>query len=195
MVRTTNRKSVAIMLDWLPNYHWILDQRWFFDHIPEWLIALFTFTLWWSTRKLWIATRDTLKHTQGTTEIIQRAYVSARLGGITTTTEGYVLAHVNFKNVGHLPAYDFKWHIDLTPSDQDEWKPPPVPDSDLRPSGVLPIGTTFKRGSKGIGVPSEKFIYAWETTVHQLLPPLQHRCEGHPGWWRLPHSQETCALS
>jgi hypothetical protein len=74
---------------------------------------------------------------------------------------GGVLAHVNFKNVGHLPAYDFKWHIDLTPSDQDEWKPPPVPDSDLRPSGVLPIGTTFKRGSKGIGVPSEKFIYAW----------------------------------
>jgi hypothetical protein len=25
----------------------------------------------------------------------------------------------------------------------------------------LPIGTTFVRGSKGIGPPSEKFIYVW----------------------------------
>jgi hypothetical protein len=67
------------MLNWLPDYHWlfdrIADQHWLVDHIPEWLIALFTFTLWRSTRKLWITTRDTLRHTERTTEILQRAYV------------------------------------------------------------------------------------------------------------------------
>jgi hypothetical protein len=36
------------MLDWLPDYRiaeWLLDQHWLVDHIPEWLIALFTGTL------------------------------------------------------------------------------------------------------------------------------------------------------
>jgi len=78
------------MLDWLPDYHqlstWFLDQHWLIDHTPEWLIAFFTATLWWSTRRLWIATQETLKHARDTNEILQRAYVSARPGGITTTT-------------------------------------------------------------------------------------------------------------
>src|SRR5215831_13299442 len=132
----SRRKSVAIML---PDYwlfdriaEWLRDQHWLVDHIPEWLIALFTFTLWRSTRKLWIATRDTLRHTQGTTESLQRAYVSVQPGGIGNTTKGHLLAHVNFKNVGHLPASDFKWIIqELTPSDHDDWKPPLISDSDL----------------------------------------------------------------
>jgi hypothetical protein len=155
------------MLDWLPDYRWLfgriaewlLDQHWLVDHIPEWLIALFTGTLWWSTRRLWIATRNTLRHTQGTTEVLQHV----QPGGIGTTTKGHILAHVNFKNVGHLPASDFKWTVqELIPSDQDDWKPPPISDSGLRPSGVLPIDTTFKRGSKALeGVPSNEFIYVW----------------------------------
>ena len=141
----------------------LLDQRWLTDHIPEWLIALFTGTLWWSTRRLWIATKETLKHARDTTEVLQRAYVSAQPGGIELDTRGYPLAHVDFKDVGHLPAYDFKWHIgDLTTSDQDDWRPPLVPDSDLRPSGALPIATTFTRGSGALDreVP-KKFIYTW----------------------------------
>jgi len=101
--------------------------------------------------------------TQGTTEILQRAYVSVQPGGLGTTTKSHLLAHVNFKNVVHLPASDFKWIIqELIPSDQDDWKPPPISDSDLQPAGVLPIDTTFKRGSKGLEyVPSNEFIYVW----------------------------------
>jgi hypothetical protein len=107
--------------------------------------------------------KNTLKHARDSTEIIQRAYVSARPGGIETTTHGYPLAHVDFKNVGHLPASDFKFHLEeLTTSDEDDWKPPPVPDSDLRASGVLPIATTFTRGSGQLDreIP-KKFIYVW----------------------------------
>jgi hypothetical protein len=90
--------------------------------------------------------------------------VSVQPGGIgTITTTGHLLAYVNFKNVGHLPASDLRWTIqELIPRDQDDWKPPPISDSDLQPSGVLPIDTTFKRGSKALDhVPSDAFIYVW----------------------------------
>jgi hypothetical protein len=65
--------------------------------------------------------------------------------------------------VGHSPASDFKWIIqELNPSDNGDWIPPPISDRDLRPSGVLPIDTTFKRGSKALeGVPPNEFIYVW----------------------------------
>jgi hypothetical protein len=133
----------------------------FIKHTPEWFVALFTLTLWWSTRRLWRVTRDTLKHTKETTEIIQRAYLSVRAGGIRDTTDGPLLAHVNFKNVGHLPASDFRWTIRLTPNDDGDWVPPQIPDGDLRQAGVLPIATSIKRGSPGVAVPSERFLYAW----------------------------------
>jgi hypothetical protein len=128
-------------------------MHWFFNHLAELLIAVSTGTLWWSTRRLWIATQDTLQHARDTTEIIQRAYVSAALGGLETNTVGHPIVHVDFKNVGHLPAYDLKFHIgNLTTNDDDTWKPPQILDGDLRQSGVLPIGTTFTRGSGPLSV-------------------------------------------
>jgi hypothetical protein len=93
----------------------------------------------------------------------QRAYVSALPGGVHTTTQGELLAHVEFKNVGHFPASQIKSLLKFTTSDDGEWSPPPIADKDLRPAGVLPIGISVTTGSHGIGVPQPwtKYLYAW----------------------------------
>jgi hypothetical protein len=95
--------------------------------------------------------------------VLQRAYVSAALGGISTTTRGELFAHVEFKNVGHLPASQVKSLLKFTASDGGDWSPPHVDDKDLRPAGVLPIGISVMTGSQGIGVPQPwtKYLYAW----------------------------------
>jgi hypothetical protein len=95
--------------------------------------------------------------------VLQRAYVSALPGGVSTTTRGELLAHVEFKNVGHLPASQIKSLLKFTASDDGDWSPPPVDDKDLRPAGVLPIGISVTTGSHGIGVPQPwpKYLYAW----------------------------------
>jgi hypothetical protein len=95
--------------------------------------------------------------------VLQRAYVSALPGGISTTTRGELLAHVEFKNVGHLPASQLKSLLKFTASDDGDWSPPHVDDKDLRPAGVLPIGISVTTGSHGIGVPQPwtKHLYAW----------------------------------
>jgi len=94
----------------------------------------------------------------------QRAYVSALPGGISTTTHGELLAHVEFKNVGHMPASEVKWRLELTAHDNGDWSPArAVDDKDLRPAGFLPIGISVTTGSYGIAVPQPwtKYLYAW----------------------------------
>jgi hypothetical protein len=73
------------------------------------------------------------------------------------------LAHVEFKNVGHLPASQVKSLLKITASDDGDWSPPRVDDKDLRPAGGLPIGIGVTTGSHGIGVPQPwtKYLYAW----------------------------------
>jgi hypothetical protein len=95
--------------------------------------------------------------------VLQRAYISAVPGGISTTTRGELLAHVEFKNVGHLPASQLKSLLKFTASDDGDWSPPAVDDKDLRPAGVLPIGISVTTGTHGIGVPQPwtKYLYAW----------------------------------
>ena len=95
--------------------------------------------------------------------VLQRAYVSALPGGISTTTRGELLAHVEFKNVGHLPASQLKSLLKFTAGDDGDWSPQPFDDKDLRPAGVLPIGISVTTGSYPIGVPQPwtKYLYAW----------------------------------
>jgi hypothetical protein len=96
--------------------------------------------------------------------VLQRAYVSALPGGISTTmSHGQLLAHVKFKNVGHLPATQVKSLLKFIPSHDGDWSPPRVDDKDLRPAGVLPVGISVTTGSHGIGVPQPwpKYLYAW----------------------------------
>jgi len=97
------------------------------------------------------------------TRVLQRAYVGALPGGVSTTTHGELLAHVELKNVGHLPASQVRSVLKFTPSDDGAWSPPNVDDKDLRPAGVLPVGMSVTTGSHGIGVPQPwtKYLYAW----------------------------------
>jgi hypothetical protein len=53
--------------------------------------------------------------------VLQRAYIGALPGGISTTTRGELLAHVEFKNVGHLPASQVKSPLKFTASDDGDW--------------------------------------------------------------------------
>jgi hypothetical protein len=107
---------------------------------------------------VWVGARQILD-----ARVVQRAYVSVVPGGISTSTHGELLAHVECKNVGHLPASELKWLLKFTASDDGDWSPPPVDDKDLRPAGVLPIGIGVTTGSHGIGVPQPwtKYLYAW----------------------------------
>jgi hypothetical protein len=93
----------------------------------------------------------------------QRAYVSALPGGVSTTTGGVLLVHVEFKNVGHFPASQVKSLLKFTANDDGEWSPPRIDDKDLRPASVLPIGISVTTGSHGIGIPQPwtKYLYAW----------------------------------
>ena len=113
-------------------------------------IAGFTGLLFIATAILaWIAVRQ-----MRDTRILQEQ------GGIISTTEGTLIGHVKFKNVGHLPASDFRWFLDVTPNDDGGWKPPEVgrlPDE----RGVCQIGARIIRGSRPFGVPSQQYIYVW----------------------------------
>jgi hypothetical protein len=85
----------------------------------EWLIAIaaiatafFTFTLWWSTHKLWKATWNTALAQERDTRILQRAYIAVEPRGIHLLSDGNrVLGHVGIKNAGNLPARNVSWRI------------------------------------------------------------------------------------
>jgi hypothetical protein len=124
-------------------------------------VAAYTAVLAISTIALWIVTARGIRNQRRDTEILQRAYVSVEPGEISSTTVGRPLAHVDFKNVGHLPASDFQWFLELTPSNDEHFRPPEIADDKLRAAGVLPIGTRIRRGSPDVRVATEKFLYAW----------------------------------
>jgi hypothetical protein len=45
------------------------------------------------------------------TRILQRAYISVESAGIRNATTGELIGHVEFANVGHLPASQVRWHL------------------------------------------------------------------------------------
>jgi hypothetical protein len=159
-----NPASMILQMAALREWLWLL-----WDHTTgnadtffAFVLCLFTAALTVSTIALWQATRAAAQRQSRDTEILQRAYVSVEPAGITTTTVGHPLAHVDFKNVGHLPASEFRWFLQLTPSNDENFSPPKIAEDKLRAAGVLPIGASIKRGSPDLlGVPSEKFLYAW----------------------------------
>jgi hypothetical protein len=60
------------------------------------MIAVFTFTLWQSTKRLWSATKAAAERQEQDTRILQRAYLSVRPLGIETyRTKDYVLGMCN----------------------------------------------------------------------------------------------------
>jgi len=124
------------------------------------VLAVSTGLLWWSTRRLWSATKSAAERQEKDTRILQRAYVSVQAAGIKNAKiTGLLIGHITFLNVGHLPASEIKWHLDITPSNDPDWVPPEA--TAIRDAGGLHPGVSIKRGSTRIGVPSEQFIYVW----------------------------------
>ena len=60
------------------------------------VVAVFTIALFWVG---WRQIADT--------KILQRAYLSVKPQGIVSSTNGLLVGHVAFKNVGKLPATEF----------------------------------------------------------------------------------------
>jgi hypothetical protein len=75
--------------------HWTADD----------IIALFTAVLAVSTIGLWLVTGQGIRAQARDTQILQRAYVAVEPLGIHSLKNSVeAVAHINIKNVGHLPA-------------------------------------------------------------------------------------------
>jgi hypothetical protein len=82
------------------------------------------------------------------TRTIERAYVNAEQSGIKDMTTGELVGHVTFRNVGRLPAREFRWAIGpVVVNGDSNWKPPRVADGDLSPTTILPLGGKMRMGS------------------------------------------------
>jgi hypothetical protein len=134
------------------------------------VLAVSTIGLWLSTGALWSATRDAAKRQERDTEILQRAYVAAELGGIRDMTpNGQLVGHVIFRNVGHLPATNLRDVVKEIEIHDGAWRPPTIPDTELEEHGVLPIGVKMTKGSGGLIFPGaveassivDKYLYVW----------------------------------
>ncbi|MGB8039227.1 MAG: hypothetical protein WCF39_14245, partial [Pseudolabrys sp.] len=84
----------------------------------------------------WRQTRDA--------RILQRAYLDVKFGGIKNNTDGDLVGHVIFQNVGHLPAQEFYWLVRLD-SGGSGWSPPKI--KILQGESVIPIGSSWPVGS------------------------------------------------
>jgi hypothetical protein len=127
------------------------------------IIALLTIIL------AWVAYRQ-----RAETKIVQRAYLNVKPEGIVTNTQGELLGHVAFKNVGKLPATEFKYvFMDVMVSHGD-WKTPRLKDRAFENTdddqGLVPVGASVPIGSSPITlaqvarseVPDDKkYLYVW----------------------------------
>ena len=105
------------------------------------------------------------------TRILQRAYVSANLGGIETNIEGVLVGHIIFENVGHLPAKDFSWRIKIAAHGGDRY-PERLTDADMEENvrGVVTVGAKWRMGSGGLHPPQDgqtyEHIFVWGRAVY-----------------------------
>jgi len=101
------------------------------------------------------------------TRILQRAYLSANIGGISPfrtieEREGHiVLAHVDIANVGHLPARRVSCCIKIVQSEDGELADFPIDEQDFLGSYVLTPGAITRQGSDSITLAEKGYIYVW----------------------------------
>jgi hypothetical protein len=118
-------------------------------------IAAFTGTLWWSTRRLWRATKNladdakiTAESQSTDTRVLQRAYLAIAPGGViplSSTTPPYTVAHISVQNVGNLPARNVSWFIDCKLSLDGKLNDFPIDESLFYGKNIIPPGTEMKR--------------------------------------------------
>jgi hypothetical protein len=101
--------------------------------LSDWLLVLFNFLLtvftgylWWSTRTLWRVTQQIADYQAQDTSALQRAYISTEGGNIEQIRTGDFVGYPLIRNVGRLPAMHIRWLIDMTASNDENWRPPTV---------------------------------------------------------------------
>jgi hypothetical protein len=98
---------------------------------------------------------------------IQRAYVSAEPEGLHPLLgekrEGhFLLAHVNFRNGGHIPARNFRWYLTIACDANKERRDFPVPDtSAFEGTTIIAPGGIQKFGTDDIRLADTGWIYVW----------------------------------
>jgi hypothetical protein len=116
------------------------------------IVAIFTVVL---ARVAWKQIRDA--------RILQRAYLDVGFGGIRDSTAGELVGHVDFKNVGHLPAQKLHWLVRLDSGDS-HWRSPKIRNKYLTGESVIPVGAKWPKGSNGLPHPADAggvYLYVW----------------------------------
>lgn len=129
-------------------------------------LAIFTGLLAISTVGLGYVTWRGIRNQSRETRILQRAYLTALLGGVDIDTNGQVLGQVIFSNAGHLPArkvsafVKIMWSAERGLSEFDSAQNPPQ-------SMVMPVNTKLAIGSGALAsgkqrlVNGQGYIYVW----------------------------------
>jgi hypothetical protein len=92
------------------------------------------------------------------TRVLQRGYISTKGRDIAQMTNDLV-GEIAIRNVGRLPATNVRWFIDMTASDDPDWKPPTVDEGQLMPAGILAIDTNVVRPGRPYS--QLKYWYLW----------------------------------
>ncbi|MBR0875254.1 hypothetical protein JQ633_33180 [Bradyrhizobium tropiciagri] len=138
------------------------------------VLAVFTARLWYSTEKLWKATRDTATNQERDTRILQRAYISVEPAGIVASGSAF-LCHPNIiiRNVGNLPAKKVRWTITHTFDESDRFNDFPVDEGAAEGEVTLSPGTAMTQGAprikfdqKEFGKYYKVFIYIWGIIIY-----------------------------
>jgi hypothetical protein len=101
------------------------------------------------------------------TRILQRAYLSANIAGVSPfrtieERKGHiVVAHVDIKNVGHLPARRVSCSIKIMQSENGALADFPINEQDFFGSYVLTPGAVTRQGSNRITLAEGGWVYVW----------------------------------
>lgn len=121
-------------------------------------LALATIVLALSTIGLWIVSVRSGRRQSRETQILQRAYLSANIAGISPFSRRaaehdpgpIVVAHVDIKNVGHLPARRVSCCIKIAQSENGQLADFPISEKDFFGSYVLTPGAETRQGSDSL---------------------------------------------
>jgi hypothetical protein len=97
-------------------------------------------------------TKDIADRQVRDTEILQRAYVSVEPGGLNQLVglereDKVVVGHVALQNVGHLPARNVSWSIDIKQAAAGNLNDFPIDENRFCGNNVIPPGTKAIQGS------------------------------------------------
>jgi hypothetical protein len=150
-------------------------------------IAVFTFTLWRSTDKLWTASKAASERQEQDTRILQRAYISVEPCGVSQwlsdhrTPEAQFIGHIGIRNVGNLPAREISWSIHMKWSESGEISDFPITEPRYGGHNVLPPGSIMRHGGPMKPWRPAGYFYVWGDVIygdgfgHQRTTQFCHR--------------------